>query len=252
MTTTPDTGLHTESRPGPAPGAAIGCGDCPAPGCRLCRTLSGPGRPLVQAVSRAVRLKAGRSVPLSDLVRGGVAVLCSGRIAVTRLFRDGRRAVVAFGLPGELVPPVGDAVAERLAVEVLSDATVRVADAAVFDQDAEAAADVRAALMALLRDDLARAHERAAHLCRLSAPERVAAFIVDFVRRTHGRCCDGDAVVFPMTRDDIADHLGLKPETVSRQFSRLRQAGVITLPKPDTVRVRLADALMDITPIQAA
>jgi CRP-like cAMP-binding protein len=91
----------------------------------------------------------------------------------------------------------------------------------------------------VLRDemlrDLASAHGRTLLLGRMTAPERVAAFLLEmFERRERAKALD-----LPMSRIDIADYLGLTVETVCRTLSTFRRDGIIAVPNPH--RIELLD-----------
>lgn len=64
-------------------------------------------------------------------------------------------------------------------------------------------------------------------LGKRSAEARLAAFLLSLAARYQRRGLSGQRLLLPMSRTDIANHLGLTIETVSRLFSRLQQAGVI-------------------------
>ena len=72
-------------------------------------------------------------------------------------------------------------------------------------------------------------------LGRMRAIERVASFLLELHRRL--QCDTGNHLQLPMCRLDIADHLGLTHETVSRALGELRQQGVLALPNPQLVVV---------------
>ena len=81
-------------------------------------------------------------------------------------------------------------------------------------------------------------------LGRKSALERVATFVMHCVPGRGGfdcagpRCGGDSAIVrLGMTRQEIADYLGLTLETVSRAFSELRRRGIIAIDKQEEVRV---------------
>lgn len=60
-------------------------------------------------------------------------------------------------------------------------------------------------------------------LARQGATERVAAFLLDYADRLG----EAEAIDLPMTRQDMADHLGLTIHTVSRTLSLLQHQGLI-------------------------
>ena len=70
--------------------------------------------------------------------------------------------------------------------------------------------------------ELARAQSHMLLLGRTTAAEKVARFLLDVQAR-----CSGDAAILPMSRQDMADYLGLTIETVSRMLSRFQSDGLI-------------------------
>lgn len=52
-----------------------------------------------------------------------------------------------------------------------------------------------------------------------------------------------------MKREDIADHLGLNSETVSRIVTRLRKRGVLTLPRPGHAVLLNTQSMRDMMPL---
>jgi CRP/FNR family nitrogen fixation transcriptional regulator len=73
---------------------------------------------------------------------------------------------------------------------------------------------------------LERAQDHMMLLGRKSAAEKIATFLLDMDRRLSG----GEHVDLPMSRTDIADHLGLTVETVSRALTQMERQGLIELP----------------------
>ena len=97
--------------------------------------------------------------------------------------------------------------------------------------------------------ELDAAHDAAMALARLQPPEKVADFLLRLAEREARLGGNALRVTLPMGRGDIADHLGLTMETVSRTFTRLRQQDLIALPHLNVVEIldepalrRLADA----------
>jgi CRP/FNR family transcriptional regulator len=99
-------------------------------------------------------------------------------------------------------------------------------------------------------DELDAAREWMVLLGRKTAQERLASFLWILMRRhaalTKAPVDDGLAVPLPLTREAIAEYLGLTIETVSRQFTALRKAGIIEAPDRRLVIVCDVDALKDL------
>jgi CRP/FNR family transcriptional regulator, nitrogen fixation regulation protein len=76
-------------------------------------------------------------------------------------------------------------------------------------------------------------------LGRRTATERVAAFLL----ATSGRLGGRNSIHLPMSRSDIADHLGLTIHTVSRTLSELSRRGLIALDGPQSITLCMPSAL---------
>jgi len=166
-----------------------------------------------------------------EVVEGGVLLF--------KLLPDGRRQIIevlgvgdVFGLAPNGVSDVG--------AETLTKARIAVYEKRRLDADAA----LRDRIFARLRAQLCALHDHALLLGRKSAQERVATFIMRLVPGRGGHACigplgaiDETRVDLAMTRQEIADYLGLTIETVSRAFSALRRAGTIAYDKQDCVKI---------------
>ena len=94
--------------------------------------------------------------------------------------------------------------------------------------------------------ELAAAQDQMMLLGRKSARERVVSFILMLSNSAtrHGRL--GDPVFLPMSRNDIADYLGLTTETVSRTVTLLKKQGLIELLDDKQIRLSRLSALREI------
>jgi len=72
-----------------------------------------------------------------------------------------------------------------------------------------------------------------------SAQERVASFLLEMAERTPA----SNIIELPMTRQDIADYLGLTIETVSRTLTALEAAATIEVPTSRRIVLRNRPAL---------
>jgi len=162
-----------------------------------------------------------------------------GALRSCRLLADGRRQVNRFLRPGDLVGFESDRV-YRSTVEAVSDATVIRLPRHAVDQLVQQQPRLGKSLLGRLCEELSAAHAQMLLLGRKNALERLASFLIAMAER------DGDHVALPMTRSEIADHLGLTIETVSRSFSELKGRGVIQLKASSDVMIKRRNELEDI------
>lgn len=157
----------------------------------------------------------------------------SGTVRTMRFSSEGRRQIIAFHLPGDVFG-LDFASIHGFAAEAVSDAEVLLVRRSLVDKTA---ADNSAAMRALLAMAAAQMHEAQEHAVILGfkgAAERVAAFLVRMADRLRGpRELD-----LPMSRADIADHLALTIETVSRAFTQLERDQAIALPSARHIVLR--------------
>jgi CRP/FNR family nitrogen fixation transcriptional regulator len=149
----------------------------------------------------------------------------SGVVRTSKLLSDGRRQIDAFHMAGDIFGiEAGDDY--RFCAEAVADCSViayrRNSLGALTVNDAHLAQELT---MGMMRS-LIRAQNHMLLLGRKSALEKIATFLLDLAVRT----AEGDAVDLPMSRTDIADHLGLTIETVSRSFTQLERQAAIKLP----------------------
>jgi len=160
----------------------------------------------------------------------------AGAVRTLKLMPDGRRQVSEFHLPGDLFG-LEDCEARYLTAEAAADTTlIRYPRRRI-----EAQAEIDTALARKLKDlasgCLRNCHKQMLLLGRKSAQERIATFLLEMADRSHHN--EDDSIELPMSRSDIADHLGLTLETVSRVLNRLHRDDVIKLVSAH--RVELAD-----------
>lgn len=147
----------------------------------------------------------------------------SGAVRAYRILDDGRRQIVAFYLPGDLFgfESGGVHMSSTEAICASEIALIRVKNAMT---DTSAAAEVAPGLWSLITEELRRMQDHMILLVR-NAEERVAHFLLEMSRRTGNLA----TVNLPMSRQDIADYLGITIETVSRTLTHLEQSGTISL-----------------------
>jgi len=161
----------------------------------------------------------------------------SGAVRTYRSLDDGRRQVIAFYLPGDILG-VEASEMHLTSAEAVCDSQVLVVKRSSVMARAEHEKDLARQLWSLMVQELARVQQHSLVLIK-SAEERVAGFLLEMA----SRCSGNAAIELPMSRQDIADYLGLTIETVSRTFTQFVQSGAIALETSRRIRLRNRAAL---------
>lgn len=159
-----------------------------------------------------------------------------GVVRVYKIFADGRRQVISFAYPGDLIG-FGQAETFRFDCDALTRARVRVIPQNSLLRAVRERPELGEKILAIAANQVNSMQDLSIMLCRKSAIERLASFLIYLVRRSPESMASSQ-VSLPMTRADIADYLGLTIETVSRNFTKLRTMGIIALVGTGAVQVR--------------
>ncbi len=166
--------------------------------------------------------------------------ILSGTVRLCRYMPDGRRYIVDFLLPGDLMGFV-ESPDLPASAEAVTESTLIAFPRICFDRLANENAAVRTQLLCHLSSNLLTAHQHMFVLGCQKAKERVASFLLRLADRMDLIC--GDRLDLPMSRQDIADHLGLTIETISRMITALRNEGAILIPNTQQIVLRDMAAL---------
>jgi len=188
------------------------------------RTLA---KPLSLPRRQAAQLQHG-----SDLL----VYIASGAIKLAAPGQGGTEQILGFQFEGDLI------FISREDLQSFQIIAMRQSELLVFDA---ARLFVLAREHPQLSENLARLAIQALHQCRAGlmamgrrgAMDRVASFLVAMRTIRQVASDGGHTLSLLMTRREIADCLGLTVETVSRQFSQLRQMKIIETPSRTIVRL---------------
>jgi CRP-like cAMP-binding protein len=162
----------------------------------------------------------------------------SGTVRVYRVLDDGRRQIAAFYSPGDMFGmEFGDE--HKCSAEAVGTVTVRVFKRSAVLALASRDAKVSRKIWEMTARELHRAQDHMMLLIK-SAQERVASFLLEMNQRSSTR----NEVDLPMSRQDIADYLGLTIETVSRTFTQFENAATIGLSSSRQIVLRNRAALV--------
>jgi CRP-like cAMP-binding protein len=148
----------------------------------------------------------------------------SGSVRAYKVLNDGRRQIGAFYLPGDVFGfEVGDE--HSYSAEAIVDCKLLVVGRTSVMSLAARDSSVARQLWTMTAVELQRAQDHMMLLIK-TAQERVAGFLLEMSKRSP--TCN--EINLPMSRQDIADYLGLTLETVSRTLTQLKNAAAIAVP----------------------
>src|SRR5262245_35888814 len=161
----------------------------------------------------------------------------SGTVRTYKVLADGRRQIGSFYLPGDIFGlEAGDE--HTFSAEAINESRVLVIKRSALVALAERDNNVARQLWDLTGNELRRVHDHILLLDK-TAQERVAGFLLEMAERS----ASGNAVELPMSRQDIADYLGLTIETVSRTLTSLENAAAIEVSTSRRIVLRNRPAL---------
>jgi CRP/FNR family transcriptional regulator, nitrogen fixation regulation protein len=160
-----------------------------------------------------------------------------GTVRTYKVLFDGRRQIGGFHLAGDIF---GFETGEEhtFSAEAITDCKILVIKRSTVIALAARDNDIARQMWALTARELQRVQDHIMVLIK-SAQERVAGFLLEMADRVSG----GGAVELPMSRQDIADYLGLTIETVSRTLTQLEKTAAIELPTSRRIVLRNRSAL---------
>jgi len=161
----------------------------------------------------------------------------SGTVRTYKILSDGRRQIGAFYFRGDIFGlEMGEE--HAFSAEAITDVKVLIIKRSAVVALAERDNDVARQLWALTSRELGRVQDHMLLLVK-TARERVVSFLLEMAARAPA----DNAVELPMSRQDIADYLGLTIETVSRTLSQLESSATIELPSSRRIVLRNRGAL---------
>ncbi len=168
-----------------------------------------------------------------------IRVVHSGAFKSRVWTRHGHECILDFFEGGDVLGLHGLSGTLQAQIVALEPGQLCELDAAALPHWESLLAPLAARLRAEFEEQLDRACSLHVSFGVLPVRERLARFLVELSRRQRRRGLRGDALLLRMSREDIGNHLGARLETVSREFSALRRAGLIELNRRD---LRILDA----------
>ena len=223
----------------------------------LCRVLN------TQQLARLNRRSYRRMYPAGQLIAGVAAsedwcaTVLSGVIKLCKTLSDGRQQIVALLFPGDFLGRPYRA-AFPYTAETATEVQLCCYGRTYFEGFMQEQSDLKQNFLERTLDLVDAARDWMLLLGRKTAQEKVAALLLTVLQRTSRPCPDCEQgscrqLIMPLTRTEMADYLGLRLETVSRQLKQLEAIGTIKRLDPRRISVRDIEALAkaagpDLTP----
>lgn len=204
------------------------CALCKVRPVSICAALDSKELCALDALAQQSVFEPKSTLFLQDEPASTVFNITEGVVRLYKLLPDGRRQIVGFALPGDFL---GLAMADRYGCSADAIETVRVCR---FSRIAFGAfLDEKPHLLRRLHEfathELSLAQDQMVVLGRRSAEEKVASFLVGLQNRLARIGAVSATVPLAMSRQDIADFLGLTIETVSRTLSRMAREKMLVI-----------------------
>jgi len=177
-----------------------------------------------QAGAGMRRVKAGETLYVESETADYCYQIVSGVMKEFNTLEDGRRQVAEFYGEGDTFG-LSEAREQLHTAEAVTDCMVRYYPRDTFMQTVAASPALSQSFIETMMTRLHRARERMVMIGRMSATQRLATFLM---RLADDQDTRKDVRIY-MSRQDIADHLGLTIETVCRSLTELKKQEIIVM-----------------------
>lgn len=210
---------------------------------RLCLPLGLHSNDLAQLdkiIKRSQGYTRGQTLFSPDIPFRSIFVVRSGSFKTTVTAIDGREQVTGFYFPGEFIGL--DAIYEQAyksSAKALESSSVCELPFEKLQELGVTMPQLQVQMMSRLSKELSGDKSLMFLLGKKTADEKLATFLLSLSRRFQDRGFSATDFHLSMSRGDIANHLGLAVETISRLFSRFQDEGLIAI---DNKAISLRDA----------
>lgn len=204
------------------------CLACAGRSLSICGVLDDSDLLELERIARHLHLAPHETLFSAGQEAKSVHNVAAGVARMYKLLPDGRRQIIGFALPGDFL---GLAPQERhtFSVDAIEAMSVCRFPADAFAQFVRERPHLLFRMNELAARELAQAQDQMLLLGRRSAEEKIAAFLVTWRERLAYVGEANKTISLPMSRQDIADYLGLTIETVSRTLTRFEREKMLVI-----------------------
>jgi CRP/FNR family transcriptional regulator len=195
-------------------------------GCTACKAIGVPCA--VESQATTLRTRPGWTLALATDVGETAFIIREGLFTLQVKLPNSARQITTIYFPGDIVRPGFAPPHAEASLVAASAGDVWRIRAAALDELAASEPAVRRYVGEAMASRLARQALHAVTLGKFDCEQKVATLLTDLALRSGTRSPGGLVFPLPLSRKDIADYLGLNPDTLSRVMSRFKAAGLFS------------------------
>lgn len=225
---TPIIPFPVRARPCTHARAGLDCEHCNVRLVAVCAALKTEELESLEAIAHTLCFEPKETLFLENDLSDAAYTVTRGAIRLYRIFLDGRRQVIGFLLPGDFIS-IDASGRHPFAADAIASVSLCRYPKKEFAVLLDKKPHLLKQLYLTAAHELIDARDHMMALGQRSAQEKIAWFLIHLRNRWSRSQPLSDEVALPMSRQDIADYLGLTIETVSRTLSKLARDGSITI-----------------------
>ncbi len=209
----------------------------------FCAQLGGDELCKLNEHSRTLTLKRGEALGDSMIRTWPILAISGGVVGIKHLLDDGRSTIAAFFMEGDIIDLRRRGNRMRGSLVALAKAEMCRLSPEIFEEILAVNPDAHRIAWENLREQTNRAMDHSADIGKKQVLEKLASFVFECRQRRPPSKLQGQVVGIPIRRCDMAEYLGLQPESVSRGFRELQERKIIKFRSPSMVEITSQPAL---------
>lgn len=208
---------------------ALPCLTCPAKAANICNPLDYDRQKDLFELGHPRKWEQRQFLFRAGALAGPIFKITSGMVAVSKALADGRRQIIALHFPGDVCGYSEIDGHYAYDGEAIGAVTACSFDRSRFKAFVKRYPDVADAMTRVLEEKLERARQHLTVVGQLTSTERLASFLLMLAAAYSEHGLQVRPLIMPLKRSDVSDYLGLRIETVSRAFTKLRKQRLVKL-----------------------
>lgn len=192
-----------------------------------CKQANGKKKGKYKSCADLKTVDEGMILDKSICANGDMVAICSGVLGLQHILPDGRRSLTELFMRGDLI--VKHRVPANAQIIALAKTKICCRPMKYLQLEDSLGADLKETYLERLGKQSSQLCIHCADVAMKTPPERLAAFLCEYCDRDATYQDGAEDIHIQLSRSDIASYIASEPETVSRSFSKLTNAGVIKM-----------------------